>query len=191
MRPPARQRLRDAVTHEQFLAILGAVYTPLYRGVFAVMYGCGLRIGEAVALRVEDVDATTMTLRVIGKGNKERLVPLTPGLLDDLRQVYREHRCAPWLFPNRSRTNHIDAGNVEQLFRRVRRELGLPESLTPHSLRHGYAMRLFERNLPAETIAILMGHEDVRTTKVYLHLTEPVRAQVQEAAASFYVPLFD
>ena len=179
------------MTHEQFRAILGAVYTPLYRGVFAVMYGCGLRIGEAVALRVEDVDAKAMTLRVIGKGNKERLVPLTPGLLSDLRQVYREHRCAPWLFPNRARANHIDAGNVEQLFRRVRRELGLDESLTPHSLRHGFAMRLFERNLPAETIAILLGHEDVRTTKVYLHLTEPVRARVQETVAGFYVPLFD
>lgn len=179
------------MTQEQYRAILGTVYTPLYRGVFAVMYGCGLRISEAVALRAEDVDAKAMTLRVIGKGNKERLVPLPPGLLDDLRQIFREHKSKPWLFPNRARTHHLEAGNVEQLFRRIRRELGLDESLTPHSLRHGYAMRLFERQMPAETIALLMGHENVKTTKVYLHLTEPVREQVQKTVASFYVPLFD
>ncbi len=170
---------------------MNAVYTPLYRGVLAVMYGCGLRVSEAVALRVEDVDGKALTLRVIGKGNKERLVPLTQGLLEDLRQVFREHRCKPWLFPNKARTNHIDAGHVEQLFRKIRRELGFDESLAPHSLRHGFAMRLFEQHMPAETIAILLGHESVKTTKRYLHLTEPVRAQVRQAAANFYVPLFD
>jgi len=170
---------------------LNAVYTPLYRGVFAVMYGCGLRVSEAVSLGVGDVDGKAMTLRVIGKGNKERLVPLTQGLLEDLRQVFREHKCKPWLFPNKARTNHIDAGNIEHLFRKIRKELGFDESLTPHSLRHGFAMRLFEQHMPAETIAILMGHESVKTTKQYLHLTEPVREQVREAVSNFYVPLFD
>lgn len=178
------------MTHAQYRALLGAVYTPAYRGVFAVMYGCGLRVSEAVALRVEDVDSAAMTLRVIGKGNKERLVPLTKGLLDDLRQVYREHQCKPWLFPNRARTNHLDAALVETLFRKVRRELGLDESLTPHSLRHGYATRLLEQDVPVETVRILMGHESIKTTQIYLHLTEPVRARVQQAAASFHVALF-
>jgi len=191
IRPPAKQRLREAVTHTQYGALLNAVYTPLYRGIFAVMYGGGLRISEAVALRAADVDGKAMTLRVIGKGNKERLVPLTGGLLEDLRLLWMEHRCEVWLFPNKARTNHINADNVERLFRTIRRELGLGESLTPHSLRHGFAMRLFEQHMPAETIAILMGHDNVKTTKQYLHLTEPIREQVKQAAANFYVPLFD
>ena len=179
------------MTHAQYTAILNEVYTPLYRGVLAVMYGCGLRISEAVALRVGDVDGDAPALRVIGKGNKERLVPLSQGLLADLRLVWREHRTKPWLFPNKAGTHHIDAGNVQRLFRTVRNDLGLSESLTPHSLRHGFAMRLFEQDLPAETIAMLMGHGNVKTTKQYLHLTEPVRDQVKKAAATFYVPLFD
>jgi len=75
--------------------------------------------------------------------------------------------------------------------RSVRKSLGLDESITPHSLRHGYATRLLEQGLPIETIRILMGHESIKTTQVYLHLSEAVRAQVQEAAASFYIPLSD
>ena len=179
------------MTHAEYGLLLREIHSALYRGVFAVMYGCGLRISEAVALKPADVDKQHHTLRVIGKGNKERLVPLTQGLLQDLRKIWTEHRCCEWLFPNRSRTDHIQADNVERLFRTLRRELGLGESLTPHSLRHGFATRLFEQNMSAEAIAILMGHEDVKTTKRYLHLTEAVREQVQEATASFYVPLFD
>ncbi len=155
------------------------------------MYNCGLRISEAVALRPADVDHTQMTIRVIGKGNKERLVPLTPGLLTDLRSLWTTHRNQQWLFPNKAGTDHIDPENVQSLFRTVRRELGFSESLTPHSLRHGFATRLFEQDMSAEAIAILMGHDNVKTTKRYLHLTEAIRAQVQEATATFYVPLFD
>ncbi len=179
------------MSHAQYVTILNTVYTPLYRGVFAVMYGCGLRVSEAVALRAVDVDSKAMTLRVVGKGNKERLVPLTQGLLEDLRRLWAEHRGQVWLFPNRAGTDHIDVDNAQRLFRKIRGELGLGESLTPHSLRHGFAMRLFEQDMAAETIAILMGHDNVKTTKQYLHLTEPVREQVQQAAANFHVPLFD
>lgn len=172
------------------MALLEEIYTSMYRCMFAVMYCCGLRISEAVALKPSQVDRKTMTLRVIGKGNKERLVPLPPGLLSDLGRMWLEHKCQGWLFPNRGRNDHVEEYNVERLFRTLRRQLGFDESLTPHSLRHGFAMRLYEQDMPTETIAILMGHENVKTTKVYLHLTEAVREQVKEATASFYVSLF-
>lgn len=175
----------------QYEALLKAVYTPLYRGVFAVMYGCGLRVSEAVALTPSDVDGTAMTVRVIGKGNKERLVPVPQGLLEDLRRIWTTHRSPAWLFPNKQGIEHIGVDNVQRLFRTLRNELGFCASLTPHSLRHGFAMRLFEQDMPAETIAILMGHDTVKTTKRYLHLTEAVRARVKQATANFYVPLFD
>jgi site-specific recombinase XerD len=179
------------VTHDEYVALLQEVYTPMYRCLFAVMYCCGLRISEAVELKPTQVDRKMMTLRVIGKGNKERLVPLSSGLLLDLETMWRMHKCQEWLFPNRARDSHIARDNAERLFRTLRRQLGLSESLTPHSLRHGFATRLFEQNMPTETIAILMGHDSVKTTKLYLHLTEAVREHVKEATASFYVPLFD
>ena len=168
-----------------------AVQSPVYRGVFGVMYGCGLRVSEAVALRVGDVDSRAMTLRVIGKGNKERLVPLTPGLLADLRAVWKTHRGTPWLFPNRAGADHVATDRVETLLRRLREELGLDPALVPHSLRHGYGTRLLEQGIPIETVRILLGHESIKTTQIYLHLTEPVRAQVKQAASAFHVPLFD
>lgn len=173
------------------MRLVRAVQSPVYRGVFGVMYGCGLRVSEAVALRTEDVDSRAMTLRVIGKGNKERLVLLTPELLADLRAVWATHRSRPWLFPNRTGTGHVDAHYVGRLLRRLRKELGLDPLLVPHSLRHGYGTRLLEQGVPIETVRLLMGHESIKTTQVYLHLTEAVRARTKQAVAAFHVPLFD
>ena len=72
----------QALTHAQCVALLGAVRSPVYRGTLGVMYGCGLRIGEAVKVTVTDIDATGLVIRVVGKENKERLAPLPRGLLD-------------------------------------------------------------------------------------------------------------
>jgi integrase/recombinase XerD len=179
------------VTQEQYEQLVREVYTPMYRGVFALMYQCGLRVGEAVALRPCDVDGNELTVRVIGKGNKERLAPLPAGLLLDLRKVWVQHHCREWLFPNQSHQGPILPVTLQKVFRVVRCDLGWSESLTPHSLRHGFATRLFEQDVAAETIAILLGHASAKTTKRYLHLTEAVRAQVKDATASLYVPLFD
>lgn len=179
------------MTHSQYVTLVKTVYKPLYRGVFSMMYTCGLRISEAVAVRTSDINGEAMTVRVIGKGNKERLVPVPPELLDDLRLLWKGHRCRQWLFPNRAHTGAVSAQEIAALFRKLRGELGWSKALTPHSLRHGFASRLFEQELPAETIAILMGHENVKTTKRYLHLTEAIREQVKNATANHYVSLFD
>jgi site-specific recombinase XerD len=173
------------------MSMLGAVRSPVYRGVFAVMYGCGLRIGEAVAVTVKDVDAGRLVIRVVGKGNKERLVPLPQGLLDDLRRMWKTHQHPVWLFGNKAGSNHVDAGDLYKVFATVRHEQGLGDAVKPHSLRHSFATRLMERGVPAETVRILLGHASIKTTQTYLHLTEPIRRQVNEVVAGFSVSLFD
>ena len=110
LRAPAQKRLPTALRHEQCVALLHAVHSPVYRAVLAVMYGCGLRIGEAVKVRVGDVDKCRMVVRVVGKGNKERLAPLPAPLYADLRRVWTVHRDPQWLFGNERGTNHVDAG---------------------------------------------------------------------------------
>ena len=173
------------------MALLGAVWSPVYRGVLAVMYGCGLRIGEAVALTVKDIDAERMVIRVVGKGNKERLAPLPQGLYQDLRRVWATHRHPVWLFANKPGSNHVDDGHVEKLFAQVRRQQSLPDAVTPHCLRHSFATRLMEQGVPVETVRILLGHASIKTTQTYLHLTEPIRRQVNDVVSGFSVSLFD
>ena len=108
------------LTHAQCVALLGAVRSPVYRSVLGVMYGCGLRIGEAVAVTVKDVDAQRMVIRVVGKGNKERLAPLSQELLEDLRRVWATHRHAQWLFANKRGSHHVDEGELYKVLGQVR-----------------------------------------------------------------------
>ena len=180
-----------ALRHEQCAGLLRAVHSPVYRAVLAVMYGCGLRIGEAVKVRVGDVDKYRMVVRVVGKGNKERLAPLPAPLYADLRRVWTLHRHAQWLFGNQRGTNHVDAGTVRTAFNKACVEAGIQDKVTPHCLRHSFATRLIEEGVPAETVRILLGHASIKTTQAYLHLTEAARKKLNDTAAGFCVPLFD
>ena len=179
------------MTHAQCVTLLGAVRSPVYRGVLGVMYGCGLRIGEAVAVTVADIDAERMVIRVVGKGNKERLVPLSQALLEDLRRVWATHRHAQWAFANKRGSDHVDEGELYKVFAQIRDEQGLGDTVKPHSLRHSFATRLMEQGVPVETVRILLGHASIKTTQTYLHLTEPIRRQVNEVVTGFCVSLFD
>ena len=173
------------------MALLRAVRSPVCRGVLTVMYGCGLRIGEAVKVTVKDIDAERMVLRVVGKGNKERLAPLSPSLLVDLRRMWGAHRNAVWLFGNKRATNHIDPCVVSKAFQAARLAAAIQEEAKPHSLRHSFATRLIEEGVPAETVCILLGHASVKTTQGYLHLTEVSRKKLNGTVDGFSVRLFD
>jgi len=173
------------------VALLGAVRSPVYRGTLALMYGCGLRIGEAVAVTVKDIDAQRMVIRVVGKGNKERLAPLSQELLNDLRRMWKTRQHPVWLFANKRGSDHVDEGELYKVFAQVRKEQGLDDAVKPHSLRHSFATRLMEQGVPAETVRILLGHASIKTTQTYLHLTEPIRRQVNEVVSGFSVSLFD
>jgi site-specific recombinase XerD len=191
LRAPSKQRLPQALTHAQCVALLGAVRSPVYRGTLAVMYGCGLRIGEAAAVTVKDIDGERRVIRVVGKGNKERLAPLPQGLLDDLRRVWATHRHPVWLFANKRGSDHVDEGELYKVFAQARCALKLDDAVKPHSLRHSFATRLLEQGVPAETVRILLGHASLKTTQTYLHLTEPIRRQVNDVVSGFSVSLFD
>ncbi len=155
------------------------------------MYGCGLRIGEAVKVTVKDVDAQRMVLRVVGKGNKERLAPLAKPLYGDLRRMWTAHRNPVWLFGNKRGTNHINPGVVSKAFQSARLAAAIAEEVTPHCLRHSFATRLIEEGVPAETVRILLGHASIKTTQAYLHLTEASRKKLNDTVGGFSVPLFD
>jgi site-specific recombinase XerD len=191
LRAPSKKRLPIALRHEQCVALLRAVHSPVCRGVLTAMYGCGLRIGEAVKATTGEVDAQRMVLRVVGKGNKERLAPLSPSLLVDLRRMWGAHRNAVWLFANKRGTNHIDPGVVSKAFQAARLGAAIKEEAKPHSLRHSFATRLLEEGVPAETVCILLGHASVKTTQGYLHLTEASRKKLNGTVDGFSVRLFD
>lgn len=143
------------------------------------MYGCGLRISEAATLRPEQVDARRGVIRIIGKRNNERHVPLPAALLTAMRQAWKTHGNRQWVFARRSVGNHFSVRSVGIAFDNACSRQGIA-GLTPHSLRHGFATRLLEQGVELRVVQLLLGHGSIRSTEVYTHLTEPIRKQVRD-----------
>jgi len=167
--------LADAETRK----LLGCITNPIHRTCFAIMYACGLRTSEAATLEIGAIDSRNLLLRIIGKGNKERLVPLPEPMLLSLRRVWKTHKNPRWLFPNRAGTHPIGRGTLIRTFSAARAAAGLRGKATPHSLRHGYATRLIENRVDTAVVQILLGHSNIATTTIYTHLTEPTRTSLK------------
>lgn len=143
------------------------------------MYASGLRISEAATLEVSAIDSANLLLRIIGKGDKERRVPLPQPVLHDLRGLWRIHRHPRWLFPNGHGTNSVNQQVLGRTFRAAAHAAGITRRLTPHSLRHSYATRLLESGVDTRVVQILLGHVNIATTAIYTHLTEPTRISLR------------
>jgi integrase/recombinase XerC len=139
--------------------------------LFTLLYGCGLRIAEALALNVGDApkQGSDAMLRVIGKGAKERIVPVLPAVRDAISQWLRHHPdCQPDspLFLG-IRGNRLDAAVAQRTLRNFRRLNGLPEHATPHALRHSFATHLLAEGADLRSIQDLLGHASLSTTQRY------------------------
>lgn len=156
---------------------------PIHRACFALMYACGLRIMEAATLEVTSIDRARMVLRIIGKGNKERLVPLPEPVYRSLRTLWTTHRHPRWLFPNQKGTKPVAACVLFRSFNMAVAKMGFANRhVTPHVLRHSYATRLLENGVDTRTVQVLLGHASIASTAIYTHLTEPTRASVRGCA---------
>jgi integrase/recombinase XerD len=150
-----------------------------------------LRISEAVTLPISAVDSQRMVLHVIGKGNKERLLPLTESILQMLRHIWTIHRNRQWLFPSRRPATHLPDSTVRAAFETARAACGLGAAFRPHSLRHSFATHMLERGVDIRLIQILLGHSSLRSTEIYTHLSEPLRDQLRQLLSQTTAGLFE
>jgi len=175
---PKQKRLPVARSDEECRRLLSGLIEPRYRLCFSLMYACGLRIGEAVALPIRAIDASQRLLRIVGKGDKERAVPLPGSLLRPMRAFWKTHRHPEWLFPSKTGLHPLAAKMARQAFGRAREIAGLDLRFTPHVLRHSYATRLIEKGTPLPVVQTVLGHGSIRSTQRYTHLTDPLRRDV-------------
>ncbi len=165
------QRLPVVLSQEEVGRFLDAVEMLKHRVILTVCYAAGLRISEAVRLAPAAIDSQRMVIRVAeGKGRKDRYVMLSPRLLDILRSYWRTARPKDWLFPGDLPGQPITASAVEDVCRKVRRQANIAKPVTPHSLRHAFAVHLLESGADLRTIQLLLGHRCLSTTARYLRL---------------------
>ena len=141
--------------------------------LFTLMYGAGLRIAEALSLNVGDVPLDSDAMIITGKGNKQRLSPLLPGVKKAIRQYLEIHPCvtpdAP-LFVG-ARGDRINPGVVQRTVRQIRYALNLPDTVTPHALRHSFATHLLQGGGDLRSVQELLGHSSLSATQRYTEIT--------------------
>jgi integrase/recombinase XerD len=169
--PKKPHKLPVVLSPEEVQQFLGSVANTKHRTILTTCYAAGLRISEAVRLKPIDIDSQRMVIRVDqGKGQKDRYVMLSPKLLEILRSWWRVDRSRQWLFPSDIPGRHISKDAVEQACQKARRLSGIRKPITPHSLRHGFAVHLLESGTDVRTIQLLLGHRSLATTARYLRI---------------------
>jgi site-specific recombinase XerD len=186
VRPGRQKKLPVVLGRAEVRAVLQAVRAPVYRACLSTIYACGLRISEGAALQTSQIDSQRMVLRITGKGNKDRQVPLAPSTLESLRLFWKIHRSVPWLFPARLQPHSPKAdgpvypGNLRLAFHAACQQCGINKPASVHSLRHSYATHLLEAGVPLLLIQEILGHKNPATTAIYTHLTAQVHAQLAD-----------
>jgi integrase/recombinase XerD len=157
------------------------------KAMIEVLYSTGLRVSELCALRVADIQMNSGSLRCIGKGNKERVVPVGRKALGIVQQYLNESRpkmlrqsASPYLFLNKFGSK-IGRIQVWQLLRNYGEKAGLREPLSPHMLRHSFATHLLDGGADLRSVQIMLGHSDITTTQIYTHVVEERLKQVYKA----------
>ena len=169
--PKKPQKLPVVLSPEEVLHFLESVGSTKHRAILTTCYAAGLRISEAVRLKPDDIDSHRMVLRVEqGKGQKDRYVMLSPKLLETLRCYYRTVRPKVWLFVGDVPGQPITRSAVELACQKARRISGIGKPVSPHSMRHAFAVNLLEAGTDVRTIQLLLGHRSLATTARYLRI---------------------
>lgn len=177
---------------------LNALREERFRVCLRLIYHCGLRVGEAVKIKVTDIDANQLRLHVrLGKGGKDRSVPVTARMIAELRAFWKTHRNPVWLFPAPGRpwrarsedrnavlgraTTCMSVSAVQNAFRLARARSGIHPQACVHTLRHCYATHLLEEGVSLRLISQYLGHASLDVTVIYTHLTATNEGQARAA----------
>ncbi|HVZ32881.1 MAG TPA: tyrosine-type recombinase/integrase [Polyangiaceae bacterium] len=177
--PKDPKRLPKVLTEEQVSRLLDALESPKYRVFFTTLYATGLRLREASHLEVGDVDSARGLIHVRhAKGQRERLVMLSPRLLAILRAYWKQERPArPYLFPTKA-GKPLDPDFARRVLHQAAKAAGLTK-VTPQVLRHSFATHLLDGGTKLRIIQVLLGHDSIRTTTRYARVSTAVLAKTK------------
>lgn len=174
--PKKPKKLPVVLSAEEVARLIEATSYLMHRTVLMLLYGTGIRRSEASRLRVSDIDSQRMVLHIRqGKGARDREVPLSPKLLEALRQYWRSRRPKDFVFPgsagHRGAEHPICSKTIWNICKEAAVRAGIVKRIGPHTLRHSFATHHLEAGTDLRTIQLLLGHADLKDTTVYLHLS--------------------
>jgi site-specific recombinase XerD len=165
------RKLPRVLPPDDVLRLLETARSAKSKAMLSVAYGAGLRAMEVVALKVASIDSQRMLIRVEqGKGRRDRFAMLSPQLLELLRDWYRIARPRVYLFPGRDKVSPMTTRQFNRIVHEAARLAGLPDWVSPHTLRHSFATHLLEQNIDVRVIQVLLGHANLDSTARYTHV---------------------
>lgn len=194
--PKRRLHLPDVLSLNEVARLLQSAATRYHHVILMTLYSAGLRRAELCRLKVSDIDSERMVIHVRqGKGGRDRDVKLSPRLLEVLREYWRWMKPKTYLFPGMVRQRRQDkplaAKSLWFMVQQAAKRAGIRKKVSPHTLRHSWATHLYEGGEDLRFIQIQLGHSDLKTTSIYLHLSPHRLQSVQNPLDSLSLPKLD
>lgn len=181
-RPKKKNSLYELPTSEELNMFFEQILDPQMKLLFLLLHHCGLRVSEVCKLKVSKIDFINLTIFITGKGNKDRLVPITPNLADKLK-LFLSGRKHIYIFESQL-GKPFSTRRVEQLCKEYKEKANISKKLTPHTFRHYYFSKLAEQGVSETIRAMLGGHSDNKTQEIYSHVgLAGVKEQILETLA--------
>ncbi len=170
-RPRVDHALPVVLSESEVALILNATSNLKHKAILMTIYSAGLRISEAIALKLTDIDSRRMQIRVVqAKGKKDRYTLLSPKTLDILRRYFSEYKPKLWLFEGQDGSNYSDR-SIQNILKAAVKKAQIEKHVTVHTLRHSFATHLLENGTDLRYIQHLLGHGSTKTTEIYTHVT--------------------
>jgi integrase/recombinase XerD len=171
-RPKREKTLPNVLSKEEVKLILNAHSNIKHKTMLSLIYSCGLRRNELLQLKFSDIDSKRNIVTIKqGKGKKDRIVPLSPKILDLLREYYKLFKPKEWLFEGQNNHEPYDARSLSNVLKQALLKTGIKKPVSLHWLRHSYATHLLESGTDLRYIQELLGHNSSKTTEIYTHVS--------------------
>ena len=179
-RPKRAKVLPNVLSKEEVKAILEAHSNGKHKMMLSLIYSCGLRCGELLALKPVNIDSKrNIVLLKNSKGKKDRIAPLSPKILEMLREYYKLYKPTNYLFEGQKPGTSYDARSLQSVLKQALQKAGISKPVTLHWLRHSYATHLLESGTDLRYIQELLGHNSSKTTEIYTHVSTKSIQQIK------------
>ncbi len=178
-RPKKKLTLPKMLNKREIQKIISVTQNRKHRLILQLCYGMGLRVSEVVNLKLSDIDSQTMLVRVEqSKGKKDRMVALPESVLDEMRAYYLKYRPKKYLFEGQNGGKY-SGRSAQAVFKKAMKKAGIKKQIGIHGLRHSYATHLLENGTDIRFIQELLGHNSIKTTQIYTHITNASKAKIK------------
>ncbi|HEY5560613.1 MAG TPA: tyrosine-type recombinase/integrase [Clostridiaceae bacterium] len=179
-RPKKENKLPNILSFQEVTKVLGVLKNEKHKTILYMIYSAGLRVGEVIKLKIEDIDSQRMLIHVVqGKGRKDRYTLLSKIALTQLRKYYTLYKPEVWLFSGQNSKRYITERTVEKIFENAIKIAKINKKVSVYCLRHSFATHLFEGGVDLRYIQELLGHASSKTTEIYTHVTQKSLANIQ------------